>query len=85
MKLMATALVSLFAVAAMANQPATTAKTTETKTATTTTTAAPAPGATAMTAPADAGHADAKKACEGKAGAELKKCEADAKKAAHTK
>ena len=67
MKLMATTLVSLFAVVAFANPAAPAA---ETKPA--------APAATTPSMPA--GH-DMKKACAGKTGEEAKKCEADMKKA----
>lgn len=67
MKLMASAIVTLFAAAALANPPAP-AKTTTTSTTTTT-----------ATTTADA-HADAKKACEGKMGEDLKKCETEFKK-----
>jgi hypothetical protein len=73
MKLMTAALVSLFAVAAFANEPAKT----ETKTTTTT---APAAKATAPAATTTTATADMKKSCEGKAGEELKKCEAEMKK-----
>ncbi|MBX2993942.1 MAG: hypothetical protein KF681_03955 [Bdellovibrionaceae bacterium] len=67
MKLMASAIVTLFAAAAFANPAAPAAKTTTTSTTTTTATTADA-------------HADAKKACEGKMGEELKKCETEFKK-----
>jgi hypothetical protein len=70
MKLMATAIVTLFAAAALATSPATAAKTkTETKTTT----------ATAATT-ADTHMVDLKKACEGKMGEDLKKCETEFKK-----
>lgn len=69
MKLMATAIVTLFAAAALANSPAPAAKT---KTETTTTTTA--------TTTADTHMVDMKKACEGKMGEDLKKCETEFKK-----
>lgn len=68
MKLMATAIITLFATVALAEG-----------------TAAPkapaAPAAPVAAAPAAGTHAEVAKTCEGKKGADLKKCEEEAKKA----